>query len=316
MKLEQLRYLCALIDEDMNMTRAAAKLNASQPGVSKQIKLLEQELDLKILIRGSQRIVGLTPVGSHIAEVARRMLTDAQLIKSYSLNAVNLRRKRLTVATTHLYANYVFPTFITDFHLSHPDVELVLRNGDPKDIIEDVISGRADIGLAASVPNDHKHLLRIPGFQFGRTLIVPKGHPLTQIRKITLEECAKYPLVTYCENFVGSRVVTNAFERQALQPTIAIRTIDTESIKKYVKLGLGIAVIQSVTVEPGSDPQLVDFDVTDLFGTTTSSILIRPSTRFQKHYWDFIEKLEPGWDSEKIKQAKQALQKKATGAYA
>lgn len=295
------------------MTRAASKLHTSQPGISKQIKLFEEELGLELLKRGSHKIVGLTPAGLHIVEIARRMLADARTIKSYGKNAADGRSKRLTVSTTHLFASYVFPTFIAEFHSSHPDVELVLRNGEPKDIIDDVVSGRADLGLTATVPDNDEHLMRIPGYQFGRTLIMPKGHPLSKRSKVSLEDCAKYPLITYCQNFAGSTVLTNTFERHGLNPNITIRTMDTESIKKYVKLGLGISILQSVAVEAGEDPQITELDVTHLFGITTASILVRPSTRINKHFWKFIEKLEPGWDRNTIRQAMKTLQDKATG---
>ncbi len=314
MKLEQLRYLCALVDEDMNMTRAATALHTSQPGVSKQIKLLEEELGLDLLKRGRHRINGLTPVGVHIVEVARRMLADAERIKSFAKNAADGRRKRLTIATTHLHANYVFPSIIAEFHQKFPDVELVLRNGEPKDIYDDVLSGRADLGVTTSTTEIDFHLLRIPGYQFGRTLIMPKGHPLSQKSNLTLEDCARYPLITYCQNFAGSTAITRVFEQQGLQPAVAIRTMDTESIKKYVRLGLGIAILNAIAVDASSDPLLTVTDVTHLFGSAKTCVIIRPSLRRPEHFWNFIERLAPSWNRQKIAGAIHGLLDKATSA--
>lgn len=311
MKLEQLRYLCALVNEDMNMTRAAAVLNASQPGVSKQIKLLEEELELDLLKRGRHRISGLTPAGVQVVEIARRILADAQRIKSFGKEAADGRRKRLTIATTHLHANYVFPSIVAEFYQKFPDVELILRNGEPKDIFDDVMSGKADLGVTTTSPDIDCHLLRIPGYEFGRSLIMPKGHPLSKKTTFSLEDCVHYPLITYCFNFAGSTAIINAFEMQGLQPTIAIRTMDTESIKKYVRLGLGISVLNSVAVDATSDPSLTVVDVTHLFGKAKVSVIIRPSLRRPEHFWNFIERLAPTWNRQKIAAAIHGLQDKA-----
>lgn len=315
MKLEQLRALCALVDEGMNMTRAASVLNTSQPSISKQIKLFELELGTPLLNRGIHRIEGLTPAGAHVVEIARRILGDVQEISGFGRAATQEHRSRLSVVTTHLHASYVFPPIFAELRQRYPDIEIVLSNGEPSEIYDAVVHGKADLGVTTISPQGGDwHVVRIPGLEFGRSLIVPAGHPISEIETPTLEDIARFPLITYCPTFAGSVVIARTFDRQGLQPVVAIRTMDTESIKKYVKLGLGIAVVHSVAIDTDPDPLLKVIDVSHLFGTARTSVIVRPTLRMPEHLWHFIELLAPKWDRQKIVAAIEGKQQQARKA--
>jgi LysR family cys regulon transcriptional activator len=300
MRLEQLRTLCALVEEGMNMSRAAAVLNTSQPSISKQLKLLEAELQTTLLRRGNRRILGLTTSGAHVFEIARRMLGDARRISSIGKEAIDRRRKQFTIVTTHLHANYVFPPLLERFRRRFPDVEIALLQADPSLAFEMVATAKADIGVASASPEGEWPLVRIPGYELGRSLLLPPRHPLLKIKDLSLEDVSRYPLICYAANFAGGVAVSKAFERQGLDPNIAIRAIDTESIKQYVKLGLGIAVVHTVALDAVPNRALKAINVTSLFGAAMATIVLRPATLMPEHAWYFIRLLAPTWDRERV----------------
>ncbi|MCC6780203.1 MAG: LysR family transcriptional regulator, partial [Hyphomicrobiales bacterium] len=275
-------------------------LHTSQPSISKQLKLLETELQVTLLRRGNRRILGLTSSGAHVVEIARRMLSDARRISSIGREEADRRRRRLTIVTTHLHANYVFPPLLEQFRRRFPDIELALVQAEPGLAFEMVATAKADIGVASASPDGEWPIVRIPGYELGRSLLVPPRHPLLKVKNLTLKQVSRYPLICYAATFAGGIAVSQAFEREGLEPNIAIRAIDTESIKQYVKLGLGVAVVHTIALDAVPERGLRAIDVTSLFGTATATIALRPATQMPEHAWYFLRLLAPGWSRERI----------------
>jgi LysR family cys regulon transcriptional activator len=303
MNLQQLRYLHGIAEQGFNISRAAAALHTSQPGISKQIQMLEQEIGVEILMRKGNRIVGVTEPGQAILDVARRMLHDAENLKRIGEDFTAKDAGRLVVATTHIHARYVLRDVIRDFIRRHPNVQLVLRQASPAQTARLVASGEADIAVSSQPPESVHDLVTLPCYELHRSVITQKHHPLLEEKRLTLRSIAKYPIITLDQSFIGGSAVLRAFDAARIKPNIVLSAIDADVIKTYVELGLGIAILPSIAYEPRRDRALRAIDAAKLFEPTLTCIELRRENYLRSYMLDFIQRIAPQWSRETIDQA-------------
>ena len=272
MKLQQLRYLNEVANQDLNLSKAAKKLHTSQPGISKQIQLLEEELGVEIFIRNGKRMVSITPPGQTILQMAKNILREANNLKSVGQEFTNKNVGSLTVATTHTQARYALPYTIRQFTTHYPKVKLTIRQGNPTQISQLVTSGEADIAIATEAIEFFHELVMLPCYQWNRCIIVPPRHPLLSLRKISLEAIVKYPIITYDFAFTGRSKINQAFETRGLVPNVVLTALDADVIKTYVELGLGIGIVAQMAFDPNRDKHLQSIDAGHLFESSTTRI--------------------------------------------
>jgi LysR family cys regulon transcriptional activator len=296
MKLQQLRYLCEVANQGLNLSKAAEILHTSQPGISKQIRLLENELGVDIFVRNGKRVVETTPPGRAILEIAERMLRDAKNLKQVGQEFANEASGSLTIATTHTQARYALPSAIQHFTARYPKVRLVLRQGNPTQIAELVTSGVADMAIATEAIELFSELVMLPCYQWNRCVIVPPRHPLLKLKELTLEAIAEHPIITYDFAFTGRSKINQAFDAKGLVPNVVLTAIDADVIKTYVELGLGIGILAQMAFEPSRDRHLRAIDASHLFEPSTTRIGISRNSYLRKYVYDFIEMFAPHLD--------------------
>ena len=294
MKLQQLRYLVEVAKQGLNVSEAAEKLHTSQPGISKQIRLLEDELGIQIFIRNGKRVVAVSAPGQEVLKIAERILHEAKNLKRVGDEFSSEDHGSLTIATTHTQARYALPGPIKAFRDRYPAVRLSLKQGSPTQICEMVISGEADLAIATEGIALFDELAMLPCQEWNRSVVVPDGHPLLDIdHALQLEEIARYPLITYDFAFTGRSQINQAFARQGLKPTVVLTAIDTDVIKTYVGLGLGIGIIASMAFEPARDTGLRLIDAGHLFEPSMTKIGIRKDAYLRGFVYTFIELFAP-----------------------
>ncbi|MBB5191028.1 LysR family cys regulon transcriptional activator [Silvimonas terrae] len=294
MKLQQLRYLVEVSKQGLNVSEAAEKLHTSQPGISKQIRLLEDELGVQIFIRNGKRVVDVTAPGREILHIAERILMQAQNLKRIGEEFVNVEGGSLTIATTHTQARYALPKTIKAFLSRYPKVRLSIKQGSPTQISEMVVEGEADIAIATEGIDHYPELAMLPCYEWNRSIVVPEGHPLAALdRKVGLDDVAAYPLVTYDFAFTGRSLINRAFEKQGLTPNVVLTAIDSDVIKTYVTLGLGVGILATMAFEPERDRGLVALDAGHLFEPSTTRIGVRRDAYLRGYAFDFIELFSP-----------------------
>ncbi|MEI8384476.1 MAG: HTH-type transcriptional regulator CysB [Nitrosomonadaceae bacterium] len=296
MKLQQLRYLCEVASQGLNLSKAAKTLHTSQPGISKQISLLEDELGVDIFVRNGKRVVKVTPPGQVIIEIAERMLRDAKNLKLVGQEFTNEASGSLTIATTHTQARYALPSAIKRFTLRYPKVKLILRQGSPTQIAKLVTSGEADIAIATEAIELFDELVMLPCYQWNRCIITPPRHPLLKLERLTLEDIVKYPIITYDFAFTGRTKINQAFAAKNLTPNVVLTAIDADVIKTYVELGLGIGILAQMAFEPSRDKHLRSIDASHLFEPSTTRIGITRNSYLRGYVYDFIGMFAPHLD--------------------
>ncbi len=293
MKLQQLRYLCEVVRQNLNVSEAAEKLHTSQPGISKQIRLLEEELGVQIFVRNGKRVVEMTQPGKVIYSIAQRILQETDNLKRVGEEFTNETTGSLTIATTHTQARYALPPTISKFTEMYPKVKLSLHQGSPTQISEQVVSGEADIAIATEAIELYKDLVMLPCYQWNRCVITPVEHPLLKERLLTLENLAKYPIVTYDFAFAGRSKINRAFAARGLTPNVVLTAIDSDVIKHYVELGLGVGILAKMAFDPERDKNLRAIDADHLFESSTTRIGIRRGVYLRGYVYDFIELFAP-----------------------
>ena len=293
MKLQQLRYICEVARQGLNLSVAADKLFTSQPGVSKQIRLLEDELGVEIFVRHGKRIVEITPPGRDIIRVAERMLRDATNLKNVAQEFTSEESGSLTIATTHTQARYALPPVVKRFMERYPGVRLSLRQGSPMQIAELASSGEADLAIATEAIELFSDLVMLPCYQWNRCIVVPPQHPLLKARPLTLEAIARYPIITYDFAFTGRSKINQSFEAEGLTPNVSLTAIDADVIKTYVELGLGVGIVAYMAFDPERDRGLRAIDASHLFEPSTTHMGIRKNTYLRGYMYDFIEMFAP-----------------------
>ena len=293
MKLQQLRYLAEVMRHGLNLSEAAASLHTSQPGISKQIKLLEEELGVDILVRHGRRVVDLTPPGRAILEIADRILRDTDNLKQVGREYGEEGRGALTVATTHTQARYALPPVIQRFIARYPKVRMSLREGSPQQTAELMQSGAADIAIITEAHDAYRDLVTLPCSQWNRCIITPLRHPLLAERQLSLEAIARHPIVTYDFAFAGGSPIRRAFDARGITPQVALTAVDADVIKTYVELGMGVGILAKMAFDPARDFGLRLIDASHLFEPSTTHIGIRRHAYLRGFVYDFIEMFAP-----------------------
>lgn len=303
MKLQQLRYLHEVARQDLNITNAAEVLFTSQPGVSKQIQLFEEEIGLQVFLRNGKRLTGITEPGQQILSLAAKVMHDVDNIKRVGDEFSNVETGTLTIATTHTQARYKLPTAIKAFMTAYPHVKLNIHQGNPSQVAEQVSIGDADVGIATEYISDFENLLCLPCYQWNRCVVVPHGHPLLLEGEMTLEKLAAYPLITYDFGYTGGSLVSKTFSDAGLSPNVVLTAIDADVIKTYVTLGLGVGLLAKMAYDPERDANLAMVDVSHLFPDSTTYIGVRKDAFLRGYMYGFIELIAPHFNRQAVNEA-------------
>lgn len=293
MKLQQLRYLVEVSRCGLNVSEAAEVLCTSQPGVSKQIKLLEDELGVVVFERSGKRLTSITEPGRAILDIAERILREAENMKRVGEEFADGESGALVIATTHTQARYALPSVVARFVEKHPKVRLSMHQGSPTQIAEWTLKGEADIAIATEALDQYPQLLMLPCYQWTHCVIAPDGHPVLDGRPLSLAELARWPLITYDSAFAGRSRINAAFERAQLAPNVVLAAIDADVIKTYVSLGLGLGIIAHQAYDAARDTGLQALEAGQLFGSNTTRIGLRRGTHVRRFEYDFIELFAP-----------------------
>jgi LysR family cys regulon transcriptional activator len=292
-KLQQLRYVVEIVRQGNHLSAAAEAVHTSQPGVSRQIQLLEAELGFEIFARTRNRIIGLTEPGKHVLKIASRVVNDISALKSLKEEMSTRSRGTLTIATTHTLARYILPSAIECFLKKYPDVELILKQGDPEQICEMVDAGDADLAIGTETERSFTHLVQLPWLDIVRSVVAKKGHPILKVDSLTLQQLAEYPIITYDPRYSGRRKVLAAFREAGIEPKVVMSAVDADVSKTYVGMGLGIAILSTVSYDPVRDRALGARDASKLFAPSTTYITLRPNAYLRSFALRFIRSLTP-----------------------
>lgn len=299
MTLKQLMMLREVARQSLNMSKAAAALYTSQPGLSRQIQLLEEELGVPILARRKNRTLGYTDIGRSILEAAQRLLNEADSIKAMAAEARG-DRGRLAIVTTHLHARYTLLEPVSAFIARYPDVQLHLMEAEPDNIPRLLESNEADIGVSTEMLAEHPTLTLLRGQTVRRSLIVPRGHPLARKKQVKLADICEYPLLGYSHRSRTGQIINEAFEAQGIRPRYLISVGDSDVVKAYVGKGLGIAILPAMAFDEDVDTYVQARDVTALFPRSTMTISFRHNAYLRKYAVDFI-RMVPGVNRDDVK---------------
>jgi len=293
MKLQQLRYLTEVVRRGLNVSEAAAALHTSQPGISKQIRALEEELGVQVFVRHGKRLVSLTEPGKSVVAIAERILSEAQNLRRAGEEFANDQLGTLTIAATHTQARYALPTAVAAFMRRYPKVKLVIHQGNPTQICEQVLEGEADLCVATEAIEQYPELVSMPVYQWNRCVVVPARHPLLKAKPLTLERLAAYPIVTYDFAFANRSLVEKAFENRGLQANVVLTALDSDVIKTYVELGLGVGILARMAFDADRDRSLRAIDASHLFESSTTRLGIKRSAYLRRYAYEFIELFAP-----------------------
>jgi LysR family cys regulon transcriptional activator len=293
MKLQQLRYIWEVSQNDLNVSATALSLYTSQPGISKQIRQLEDELGIEIFARSGKHLTRVTLEGQKILKVAGEILDKVENIKQLSRDYKSPDRGSLSIATTQTQARYVLPNLIKKFINKFPDVSLNMIQGTPGHISEEVMGGSVDLAIAYEDLELFGDLAIMPCYQWNRRILVPKGHSLLNNNSIALEDLVMYPIVTYPFGFSGRSKRNKAFKKYGLDPKVVFTATDADVIKTYVRLGLGIGIVAEMACDEDSDSGIVSIDASTLFESSVTSIGVRQGTYLRGYMYDFIQDFAP-----------------------
>lgn len=308
MKLQQLRYICEVEKNNLNVSATAQALYTSQPGISKQIRLLEDELGVEIFARSGKHLTRVTPAGKTILEISAEILRKTESIKRVAQEFSDQKSGELSIATTHTQARYALPKVIKQFMQKYPEVSLHMQQGTPVQIAEMAASGATDFAIATEAMELYNDLVMMPCYRWNRCVLVRKDHPLAQIKgKLSIEQLAEHPLVTYVFGFTGRSRLDDAFKEQNLKPKVAFTAADADVIKTYVRLGVGVGIVASMAVDPQTDGDLVAIDASHLFEPSITKIGFRKGTFLRGYMYNFIEAFAPHLSREIIDQTMECV---------
>ncbi|MBF0783937.1 HTH-type transcriptional regulator CysB [Muribacter muris] len=308
MKLQQLRYIVEIVNQNLNITEAAEVLYTSQPGISKQVKLLETELGVNIFERNGKHIKGLTPSGEKIVAIARELLVKAQSIKSVAEEETCPDKGVLRIATTNTQARYTLPNVIKTFKEKYPEVSFHLHQGSPSQIYDALMAGEVDLAITTEAQYLFENVVLLPCYLWNRSVVVKADHPLVafvkQNQKLTVEELGKYDLITYTFGFTGQSDLDRAFNKEGILPNIVFTATDADVIKTYVRLGLGVGIMASMAYTE-DDSDLVAIDASHLFQSSMTQIAFRRGTFLRNYMYDFIHYFSPHLTKMQVEKAEQ-----------
>ena len=303
MKLQQLRYIWEVAHHELNVSATAQSLYTSQPGISKQIRLLEDELGVEVFSRSGKHLTQITPAGEVIIKIAGEILRQVETIKQAAQEFGNERRGSLSIATTHTQARYALPAVIQAFRGDYPEVSLHMNQGTPTQIAEMAASGVVDFAIATEGMDLFQDLVMMPCYRWNRAVVVPKDHRLGKLKTLTLAEVAAEPIVTYVFGFTGRSKLDDAFADAGLKPNVVFTATDTDVIKTYVRLGLGVGIIAAMAYDPATDGDLVALDASHLFKSSVTHIGFRKGTFMRRYMFDFIARFAPHLERPLVEQA-------------
>ncbi|MEE8527188.1 MAG: HTH-type transcriptional regulator CysB [Gammaproteobacteria bacterium] len=307
MKLQQLKYLLAIVDNGLNITAAADRLYTSQPGVSKQLKLLEEELGLQLFARKGKSLESLTAAGHQVIDRARLIMQEVDNIRSLASDYYQEEEGTLSIGTTHTQARYVLPEVVKSFRKLYPGVNLNLHQGTSEQIADMVAANEIDFAIATGSNHLFGELLLVPSYRWDRTILVPNDHELAALdRKLTLEDLADHPLVTYVFSFGGESSLKKAFAEKNLKPDVVFTARDADVIKTYVRMGLGVGIVASMAHECADNKDLAVIDAEGLFPRSTTWIGFRKDAILRRYMLDFIRLFAPHIDAQQVDSAVKA----------
>lgn len=309
MKLQQLRYIWEVARHDLNVSATAESLFTSQPGISKQIRMLEDELGVQIFQRSGKHLTEVTPAGQAIIEKCSEILAGVDSIRQIALEYSDQKAGSLSVATTHTQARYVLPAVIQEFMRRYPAVSLHMHQGTPLQISELASKGTVDFAIATEALELFDNLVMMPCYCWNRSVVVPQGHPLLAEKRLTLQRVADYPIVTYVFGFTGRSQLDAAFAAAGLKPQVTFTAADADVIKTYVRLGLGVGIVASMAYDPERDHGLEAIDAGHLFEASTTKIGFRRGTFLRSYMYDFIELFAPHLKRELVESAQRSRSK-------
>ena len=293
MNFHQLQYAVAIARHGLSVTQAAAALGTSQPAISRALKALERELGFDLFVREGRAFSRITPQGVKVLEYAARALAEIDSLKAVAADLNQDSRGTLSIATTHTQARYVLPPVVQAFRERYAEVELHLHQGTSEQIAEMVATDRVQLAIATGSDGLFPGLVLLPVYRWHRQVIVPRKHPLAGVEKLTLRELAKYPLVTYVFSFSGASSLHTVFAREGLVPRVALTARDSDVIKTYVRLGLGVGIVASVAIEAAYDADLAVVDASHLFPIHTTWVGFRRGTLLRNFAYDFMQLFGP-----------------------
>ncbi len=303
MNFQQLRIIREAVRQGYNLTEVANVLFTSQSGVSKHIKDLEDELGVELFIRRGKRLLGLTEPGRELVGIVERMLLDAQNIKRLAQQFSQRDEGKLVVATTHTQARYVLPPMVTRFKQEFPKVHLELQQGSPDEIVALLQAGEADIGVATEAVTGAPEIVAFDFHRWHHSVIVPQGHPLASLPVLTLQAVADHPIITYHVGYTGRTGIDSTFAAAGLEPNVVMSALDSDVIKTYVELGLGIGIIASVAFDPARDLGLLQLPSDGLFAESVTRLAVRQGHYLRGYACRFIQFCAPALTEAAIRAA-------------
>ena len=305
MNLHQLRFVREAVRQNFNLTEAAKALFTSQPGVSKAIIELEEELGVDIFTRHGKRVRGLTEPGRAVLKSVELIMQEIEGLKQIGREFAAQDSGSLTIATTHTQARYSLPPVVQAFMQKYPKVRLSLLQGNPKQVAEMVQRDQADLAIATESIAGIDGLITLPCYQWEHVVVVPPDHPLLKLKVVSLEEIAHYPLITYDSAFAGRNKIDQAFALRQIKPDVLLEAIDADVIKTYVELGMGVGIIAGMAYDAERDKNLRSIPVGNLFGMNISRIGLKQGAYLRSYVYTFIELLAPTLNRKLIDQVLQ-----------
>jgi LysR family transcriptional regulator, cys regulon transcriptional activator len=293
MNFQQLRSVREALRCGFNLTEVAGVLHTSQPGISRQIRELEEELGVEIFVRSGKRLTGLTPPGEAVLPIVERLLHDAENLKRAGEEFSAQTRGRLSIAATHTQARYALPQVVRDFRQLYPQVTLNLHQGSPSQVAQMLLSGEADIGVATEGLAQYDQLVALPCYRWTHSVIVPPGHELLDGEPLTLQRLARHPVITYNAGYTGRTHIDEAFAQAGLEPNVVLSAMDADVIKTYVELGMGVGIVASIAFDPERDRTLRALDARTLFEVNLTRLAIRRGAWLRGYVYAFIEAFAP-----------------------
>ena len=290
MKLQQLRYVWEIAKNDLNVSATAQSLYTSQPGISKQIRLLEDELGVEVFSRSGKHLTRITPAGEIILETAGEILRKVESIKQVSQEFSDENKGSLSIATTHAQARYALPNIIEGFISQFPDVSMSIHQGSSIQVAEMAADSFADFAIATESIELYNDLVIMPCYQWNHCVLVPKGHPLAQVSTLSLQDVASYPLVTYLTGFTGQSALNDAFMNEGLSPRVVFTATDADIIKTYVRLKFGVGIVAKMAYDPVLDADMVALRADHLFKPNVTKMGFRRGSFLRGFMYEFVER--------------------------
>ena len=294
MNFQQLRSVHEALRRGFNLTEVASALHTSQPGVSRQVRELEEELGVALFERSGKRLLGLTPAGQALMPLIERLVQDARTLKQAGEEWRNKDEGQLRIAATHSQARYALPHAVRDFRKRFPRVTLHLHQGSPTLVAEMLLSGEADIGVATEALAQYEQLATLPCYRWTHSIVLPPGHELLSLdRPLALEDLARFPIITYEQGYTGRSHIDDAFRRADLAVDVVLTAMDADVIKTYVELGMGVGIVASIAIDEQRDKHLRAIDAGHLFAINTTRLGFRRTLWMPGYALGFIETFVP-----------------------